>query len=62
MFMNSAIIAASEQRFKEADFVPAALDKKLGDGPIPDDGREEAGPDAPVAGANRRRFVCTDRA
>lgn len=35
MLMNSAIIAASEQRFKEADFVPAALDKKLGDGPIP---------------------------
>lgn len=35
MLMKPTIIAASERRFKQADFVPAALDKKLGDGPIP---------------------------
>ena len=35
MLMNPAVIFTSEQRFKEADFVPAVLGKKLGDGPIP---------------------------
>jgi endonuclease G, mitochondrial len=34
MLMKPGIIAASERRFKQADFVPAALDRKLGDGPI----------------------------
>jgi endonuclease G len=35
MLIKPTVIAASERRFKQADFVPAALDKKLGDGPIP---------------------------
>ena len=35
MLMKPTVIAASERRFKQADFAPAALDKKLGDGPIP---------------------------
>ncbi|MEP6838994.1 MAG: DNA/RNA non-specific endonuclease [Bradyrhizobium sp.] len=34
MFMKPAVIATTERRFKHADFSPAALDKKLGDGPI----------------------------
>ncbi|WP_291843755.1 DNA/RNA non-specific endonuclease [Bradyrhizobium sp.] len=34
MLMKRGIIAASERRFKQADFSPAALDRKLGDGPI----------------------------
>jgi endonuclease G, mitochondrial len=36
MFIRPRLIASSEQRFKKANFSPAELDKKLGDGhPIP---------------------------
>jgi endonuclease G, mitochondrial len=35
MLIKPALIATSEQRFKEADFSPKELDRKLGDGPIP---------------------------
>ncbi len=34
MLIKSALIAGSEQRFKQAKFSPAELDKKLGDGPM----------------------------
>ena len=34
MLIKPNLIAASEQRFKQADFSPAALNRKLGDGPI----------------------------
>ena len=34
MLIKPNLIAASVQRFKQADFSPAALDRKLGDGPI----------------------------
>ena len=34
MLITSAIISGSEQRFKQAKFSPAQLDKKLGDGPM----------------------------
>ena len=34
MLMKPAVVAATERRFKQADFSPVALDKKLGDGPI----------------------------
>ena len=34
MLIKPALIAASEQRFKQANFSPAELDKKLGDGPL----------------------------
>src|SRR5438477_12888640 len=35
MLMKPPLIAASERRFEQADFSPAALNRKLGDGPIP---------------------------
>jgi endonuclease G, mitochondrial len=35
MLMKPTIIAASERRFEQAQFSPAALNRKLGDGPIP---------------------------
>jgi DNA/RNA endonuclease G (NUC1) len=34
MLIKSALITASEQRFKQANFSPVELDKKLGDGPM----------------------------
>jgi endonuclease G len=34
MLIQPSVIANSERRFKQADFSPAALDRKLGDGPI----------------------------
>ena len=34
MLIKPTVIAATEQRFKQADFSPPALNKKLGDGPI----------------------------
>jgi endonuclease G, mitochondrial len=34
MLLKPSVIAATEQRFKQADFSPPALNKKLGDGPI----------------------------
>ena len=34
MLIEPSLIAASEQRFKQADFSAAALNRKLGDGPI----------------------------
>ncbi|MEH2518244.1 endonuclease G [Bradyrhizobium sp. AZCC 1610] len=34
MFMKPTLIAASERRFEQAEFSPAALNRKLGDGPI----------------------------
>jgi endonuclease G, mitochondrial len=34
MLMKPTVIAATERRFKLADFSPAVLDKKLGDGPL----------------------------
>jgi endonuclease G len=34
MLIKPSLIVASEQRFKQADFSPAALNRKLGDGPI----------------------------
>ena len=34
MLIKPSLIAASEQRFKQADFSAAALNRKLGDGPI----------------------------
>ncbi len=35
MLIKPSLIAISEQRFKQADFSPEALNRKLGDGPIP---------------------------
>jgi endonuclease G len=35
MLIRPSLIAASEQRFKKADFSPEVLNRKLGDGPIP---------------------------
>jgi endonuclease G, mitochondrial len=35
MLIKPNLITSSEQRFKQADFSPAALNRKLGDGPIP---------------------------
>jgi endonuclease G, mitochondrial len=34
MLIKPTVIAATERRFKQADFSPPALNKKLGDGPI----------------------------
>src|SRR4051794_25775956 len=34
MLVKPTVISATERRFKQADFSPAVLDKKLGDGPI----------------------------
>jgi len=34
MFIHKSLIQESEQRFKDAKFSPATLDKKLGDGPL----------------------------
>lgn len=34
MHIKPALLSASEQRFKEANFSPARLDEKLGDGPL----------------------------
>lgn len=34
MLMKPTVITASERRLNQADFVPAALNRKLGDGPI----------------------------
>jgi endonuclease G len=34
MLIKSALISATEQRFKQANFSPVELDKKLGDGPM----------------------------
>lgn len=34
MFIKPSLIAGSERRFKQAEFSPEALNKKLGDGPI----------------------------
>ncbi|WP_028345631.1 DNA/RNA non-specific endonuclease [Bradyrhizobium murdochi] len=35
MLMKPTVVTASERRFKQANFAPAALNRKLGDGPIP---------------------------
>src|SRR5258708_25924052 len=34
MLIKPSLIAASEQRYKQADFSPTALNRKLGDGPL----------------------------
>ena len=35
MLIKPNVIATSERRFEQADFSPAELNRKLGDGPIP---------------------------